>query len=82
MVTQNELRETIAANLRQLMDEQQWGVMELAQATDLTRDHIYKLLAAQTGVSLLTLAKLCDVFGMKLSEFLANVDDDPVELAQ
>jgi transcriptional regulator with XRE-family HTH domain len=59
-----ELRKTVAANLRALMDRRQWSQMDLSGKSKVSQRHISNMLNSKTSASFETLNAVAAAFGV------------------
>lgn len=60
----SKLRETVAANLRSLMERRDWSQAALAKKAKVSQRHISNMLSRKTGASFETLHAVAGAFGI------------------
>lgn len=74
----SRLRETVASNLRALMDRRDWSQTDLAKKAKVSQRHISNMLSRKTGASFETLHAVASAFG--ISGWMLMLEHMPVEL--
>lgn len=66
--------------LLELMSQRNWTAYKLAKQADLSETTISNMFKREQMPTLYTLGRICDAFGITLSQFFAE-GDDPVTLS-
>lgn len=73
----SRLRETVASNLRALMDRRDWSQTDLAKKAKVSQRHISNMLTRKTGASFETLHCVASAFG--IPGWMLMLENLPVE---
>lgn len=69
----------VQERLLELMSQRNWTAYKLAKQADLSETTISNMFKREQMPTLYTLGRICDAFGITLSQFFAE-GDDPVTL--
>lgn len=70
----------VQERLLELMSQRNWTAYKLAKQADLSETTISNMFKREQLPTLYTLGRICDAFGITLSQFFAE-GDDPVTLS-
>lgn len=70
----------VQERLLELMSQRNWTAYKLAKQADLSETTISNMFKREQMPTLYTLGRICDAFGITLSQFFAE-GDDPVTLS-
>lgn len=66
--------------IKQLMDQRQWTLYELARRSGLTQTTLANMWRRNNEPSIPSLRLICNAFGITLTQFFSEEDGRPVEL--
>lgn len=68
------------ARIKQLMDQQQWSIYELARRSGLAQTTLANMWRRNNEPSIPSLRLICKAFGITLSQFFSEDDDKYIQM--
>lgn len=78
VLTTNDIRANIAANLRRMLADRQWSVLDLVEKSGVPQNTVYRIVRGENEPSITHMAAICDTLGCSIDRLIS----EPPEFSQ